>query len=142
MEMYDAVFRAIGSMAVILLALLPLLAHGQLLPEKQQALAARMAAKVHRAEVWKDEKGNITGLILINHQALTRQTGEKPGVNDADLARLNEFPELTAINLEAPGLLVMRIICGAEVPKPRMARLPAARAWPATSRTGCPSEAA
>ncbi|MFN3151553.1 hypothetical protein [Bremerella sp.] len=70
-------------------------------PDKQQAIAATLANKVQRSEVWTDEDGNVTGLILINHQALTKSAGEKPGVSSDDLKQLAKLPEITAINLEA-----------------------------------------
>lgn len=71
----------------MLLALVPLTAQSQLSPVSQLALAEQIAAKAQRSAIWRDEAGNVTGLILINHQALTREAGEKPGINDADLAR-------------------------------------------------------
>lgn len=73
----------------------------QLPAEQQQTLAKELGARVQRSEVWTDQHGNVTGLVLINHQALTPSAGEKPGVNDADLLRLRALPKLTAINLEA-----------------------------------------
>ncbi|MEQ8784830.1 MAG: hypothetical protein RIC55_00965 [Pirellulaceae bacterium] len=68
--------------------------------QEQQSLARRLGEKVQRFEMWTDDEGNVTGLIFINHQALTRSAGEKPGVNDDDLARLAGFPKLTAVNFE------------------------------------------
>ena len=80
---------------------------------EQQTVAQRLAAKSQRSEVWSDKQGNVTGLIFINHQALTNSAGNKPGVSDADLAELSKLPDLTAINLEAQpvgdsGLQVLR----------------------------------
>ena len=80
---------------------------------QQQKLAATIAAKAQRSEVWTDDDGNVTGLILINHQALNERVGDKPGVSDADLAELVNFPQLTALNVEAQsigdqGLRVLR----------------------------------
>ena len=48
-----------------------------------------------------DGGGNVTGLIFINHQALTKAVGEKPGITDADLLKIAQFPKLTALHLEA-----------------------------------------
>ena len=70
-------------------------------PDAQQALAKELTAKVQRSEIWKDDDGNVTGLVFINHQALTKETGEKPGINDSDLANLAKFPKLEAVNFEA-----------------------------------------
>ncbi len=70
-------------------------------PEQQQTLAEEIADKAQRSEIWTDDEGNVTGLILINHQALDRKAPGKPGIDDADLAKLSQFPKLTAINLEA-----------------------------------------
>ena len=70
-------------------------------PDAQQALAKELAAKVQRSEIWKDEDGNVTGLVFINHQALTKEAGEKPGINDNDLAKLTNLPKLEAVNFEA-----------------------------------------
>jgi hypothetical protein len=36
----------------------------------QLALAADITSKVMRHEVWQDDAGNVTGLILINHPHL------------------------------------------------------------------------
>ena len=83
-------------------------------PGNQQIiLAERIAAKAQRSEVWTDGNANVTGLILINHQALNERAGPKPGVSDADLAELVKFPQLTALNVEAQsigdqGLQVLR----------------------------------
>ena len=83
-------------------------------PSKQQrVLADGIAAKAQRSEVWTDGDGNVTGLILINHQALNERMGERPGVSDTDLAALVNFPQLSALNLEAQsigdqGLQVLR----------------------------------
>lgn len=121
----------------LIVALLPFLAHGELSPQAQQDLAGRIAAKVQRAEVWKDDAGNVTGLILINHQALTKQAGEKPGINDADLARLTGFPRLTAINIEAQGVSDAGLSVLAQMPQLRqigfhyMGKHPKAEATPA-----------
>lgn len=70
-------------------------------PAEQQALARTLGNKVQRFEMWTDAKGNVTGLIFINHQALTKMAGPKPGITDDDLARLVHFPKLESINIEA-----------------------------------------
>jgi len=70
-------------------------------PEEQQTLAREIAHKAQRSEVWTDDKGNVTGIILINHQALDKTARNKPGVNDEDLFRFTKFPKLTAVNIEA-----------------------------------------
>lgn len=70
-------------------------------PEAQQALAEELTAKAQKSEIWKDDAGNITGLIFINHQALDKDAPGKPGIDDADLQKLSQFPKLTALNLEA-----------------------------------------
>lgn len=82
-------------------------------PEIQFALAEQLAAKVQRSEIRSDEDGNVTGLIFINHQTLTKDVGVKPGITDADLLQLEQFPELNAVNFEAQpigdrGLAVLR----------------------------------
>lgn len=82
-------------------------------PEQQQTIAKQLGEKVQRFEMWTDDDGNITGLIFINHQALTKSAGEKPGITDADLRQLKQFPKLTAVNFEAQpigdaGLQVLR----------------------------------
>jgi len=77
------------------------LSAGELSPEAQQKLARGLGDKVQRFEMWTDKTGNVTGLVLINHQALTKEKGEKPGVNDDDLAALTEFPKLSAITIES-----------------------------------------
>lgn len=69
--------------------------------QEQQATAKALGEKVQRFEMWTDDNGNVTGLIFINHQALTESTGEKPGIVDADLRKLSQFPKLTAVNFEA-----------------------------------------
>jgi len=73
----------------------------ELPPHEQQALAERLGEKVQRFEMWTDEAGHVTGLIFINHQALTKDVGEKPGITDADLADLARLPHLSTINFEA-----------------------------------------
>jgi len=73
-------------------------------PAAQQALAQAMGEKAQQFEMWTDDEGQVTGLIFINHQALTKKVGEKPGIDDADLAKLTRFPHLTAINLEAQAI--------------------------------------
>ena len=77
------------------------IAQSPLPPAEQQELARELGAKTQRSEIWTDDDGNVTGLILINHQALTKEVGEKPGIDDADLAKLTQLPKLTALNLEA-----------------------------------------
>ncbi len=70
-------------------------------PQEQQTIAKRLGEKVQRFEMGKDDDGNVTGLIFINHQSLTKSVGEKPGIDDADLLQLAEFPNLAAVNFEA-----------------------------------------
>lgn len=70
-------------------------------PAEQQALARILGAKVQRFEMWTDKQGNVTGLIFINHQALTKTAGPKPGITDEDLAQLIHCPKLEAVNIEA-----------------------------------------
>ncbi len=88
-------------LGIAALALAPLSGADPLTPEAQRALAQSMGAKAQRFEMWTDADGNVTGLIFINHQALTKEVGEKPGIDDGDLAKLTLFPRLTALNLEA-----------------------------------------
>lgn len=103
-------------------------------PQRQRAIAREIGEKVQRFEMWTDDDGNVTGLIFINHQALTKSVGEKPGITDADLEQLRVFPKLTAVNFEAQpigdqGLQVLR-----ELPKLKqvgfhyMAKAPGAHA--------------
>ncbi len=68
---------------------------------EQQALAHAMGDKVQRFEMWTDDDGNVTGLIFINHQTLTESAGERPGITDADLQQLVQFPKLAAVSFEA-----------------------------------------
>ncbi len=82
-------------------ALLASVAHAELSPQEQQAVARRLGDKVQRFEMWTDNDGNVTGLIFINHQSLTKSAGDKPGINDSDLTQLGRFPELAAVNFEA-----------------------------------------
>lgn len=70
-------------------------------PQEQQALAKQLGEKTQRFEMWTDDDGNVTGLIFINHQSLTKSVGEKLGIDDSDLLELAQFPKLTAINIEA-----------------------------------------
>lgn len=104
--------------------------------EQQTLLAEELARKVQRSEIWKDDQGNVTGLILINHQALDRVVGPRPGVTDLDLARLRELPHLNALNLEAQpvgdaGLKVLRHFPQLkQVGFHYMAKAPGARATP------------
>lgn len=82
-------------------------------PGQQQAIAKGLAEKAQRSEVWMDDDGNVTGLILINHQALTKSVGEKPGITNADLGKLSSLAQLTAVNFEAQpigdaGLQILR----------------------------------
>ncbi len=69
-------------------------------PEAQQALAAEIGAKAQRFEMWTDEEGHVMGLIFINHGVLTKEVGEKPGIDNADLERFTAFPRLKAVNFE------------------------------------------
>lgn len=71
---------------------------------QQRTLAKQLGDKVQRFEMWTDKAGHVTGLVFINHQALTESAGEKPGIDDSDLRALLNFPHLTAINLEAQPL--------------------------------------
>ena len=87
--------------ALLLGALLQNAACAQLSPQEQQAAARQLGEKVQRFEMWVDAAGNVSGLIFINHQALTKSVGEKPGINDLDLASLTQFPKLAAVNVEA-----------------------------------------
>ncbi|MFH5802644.1 hypothetical protein [Alienimonas sp. DA493] len=70
-------------------------------PTEQRALADAVAAKAQRAEVRTDDDGNVTGLILINHQALHQKVGEKPGADDDDLLSLAALPKLDTLVLES-----------------------------------------
>ena len=76
-------------------------AFAQVAAQEQQALANRIGENVQRFEMWTDATGNVTGLILINHQSLTKAVGERPGVDDSAFATLTQFPKLTAVNIEA-----------------------------------------
>ena len=73
-------------------------------PDGQQSLARELGAKAQRFEMWTDDDGHVTGLIFINHQGLNKEAGEKPGINDDDLAKLSQFPKLTAVNFEAQAI--------------------------------------
>ncbi|KAA5540729.1 hypothetical protein FYK55_20285 [Roseiconus nitratireducens] len=82
-------------------------------PLAQQRLAEQLGEKVQRFEMWTDDDGNVTGLFFINHQALTKSAGAKPGIDDDDLLKLTSFPKLSALNLESQpvtdgGLEVLR----------------------------------
>ena len=77
---------------------------GELSPAEQQAIAQKMGKKAQRFEMWKDQAGNVTGLIFINHQTLTKTAGEKPGIDDDDLRSLRVFPKLSALNFEAQAI--------------------------------------
>ena len=92
---------------------LPLSLLAELPGKDQQSISKELGEKVQRFEMWTDDDGNVTGLIFINHQALTKSVGEKPGLTDADLSQLRQFPKLEAINFEAQpigdaGLQVLR----------------------------------
>jgi hypothetical protein len=80
---------------------LPVVVHAQPSSQEQQSLAKSLGEKVQRFEMWTNDAGNVTGLIFINHQALTKSVGVKPGIPDADLLKLTQFPKLTAVNFEA-----------------------------------------
>ena len=100
-----------------LLPLVPVVVLAGDSPREQQELARRLGEKVQRFEMRVDHDENVTGLIFINHQALTESVGEKPGIDDSDLAELTRFPKLTAVNIEAQpisdeGLQVLRQIPG------------------------------
>jgi len=91
-------------LAFLLLTFSPLALAGdtsELSSTEQQNLAKTLGDKVQQFEMWTDDKGNVTGLIFINHQALTKSVGDKPGINDDDLFTLTQFPKLTALNIEA-----------------------------------------
>lgn len=97
----------------LIILLLPLALHAAPPAKEQESIAERLGEKVQRFEMWTDDDGNVTGVIFINHQALTKSAGEKPGITDADLRQLRHFPKLTAINFEAQpigddGLQVLR----------------------------------
>lgn len=87
--------------ALLFGALLPNAVCAQLSPQEQQAAARQLGEKVQRFEMWTDDAGNVTGLIFINHQGLTKSVGVKPGIHDLDLASLTQFPKLAAVNVEA-----------------------------------------
>ena len=70
-------------------------------PAEQQRIARSLGEKVQRFEMWTDDDGNVTGLIFINHQSLTKSIGEKPGITNDDLLQLQRFPKLTALNVES-----------------------------------------
>ncbi len=95
--------RSFALLAIVLLAVTLLRAASQAQDsvQSQQTLAKQLGSKVQRFEMWTDDDGNVTGLIFINHQALTKSAGEKPGINDAGLMQLKRFPKLTAVNFEA-----------------------------------------
>jgi len=78
-----------------------MIVHGQSVSEQQQEAAREMGDKVQRFEMWTDDAGQVTELIFINHQSLTKSAGEKVGIADGDLLNLQKFPKLTALNLEA-----------------------------------------
>lgn len=92
---------------------LPVVVQAQPDNYEQQSLAKSLGEKVQRFEMWTDDDGDVTGLIFINHQALTKSVGVKPGITDADLLKLAHFPELKTANIEAQpigdaGLKVLR----------------------------------
>ena len=93
---------------------LPVAVNAQPTAQQQRSLASDLGKKVQRFEMWTDEDGNVTGLIFINHQALTKSVGEKPGISDADLSKLTKFPKLTAVNFEAQpiGDAGLRVLSG------------------------------
>ena len=70
-------------------------------PAQQQMIARSLGEKVQRFEMWTDDDGNVTGLIFINHQSLTKSVGERPGITNQDLEQLKRFPRLTAVNFES-----------------------------------------
>ena len=70
-------------------------------PAEQRRIADAVAAKAQRGEVRVDDAGNVTGLILINHQSLTKTAGEKPGADDDDLLSLAALPKLDTLVIEA-----------------------------------------
>ncbi len=76
----------------------------ELSPSEQQSLAKKLGEKVQRFEMGMDDEGNVTSLVFINHQALTKEVGEKPGITDEDLGRLGDFPHLEALTIEAQGV--------------------------------------
>ena len=86
---------------VLACTLLQCALHAELNGNEQQTLAQTLGEKVQRFEMWTDDDGNVSGLIFINHQALTESAGEKPGITDVDLLQLAKFPKLRAVNFEA-----------------------------------------
>ncbi len=106
---------------------------------EQQALAAKMAAKAQQSEIWTDDDGNVTGLIFINHQALDKKSPGLPGIDDTDLAMLDRFPKLTAINFEAQAIGDEGLAVLAKLPQLKqvglhyMAKNPKATASPASA---------
>jgi len=70
-------------------------------PSAQKALAETIASKAQQSEIWTDDEGHVTGLVLINHQALDKKAPGKPGIDDSDLEKMTQFPKLTALTLEA-----------------------------------------
>ena len=83
-------------------ALLASVAHAELSPQEQQAVARRLGDKVQRFEMWTDNDGNVTGLIFINHQSLTKSVGDKPGINDSDLTRTRSVPGTSCGQFRGP----------------------------------------
>lgn len=79
--------------ALLMVLVLPTIVIANDAPHEQQKLARELGEKVQRFEIWTDEKGNVTGLIFINHQALTKTSGVKPGITDADILKLARFPK-------------------------------------------------
>jgi len=104
MKTSSTIIGALVSVSLGLCFWSPTLANAELVPEDQQALARQLGGKAQRFEMWTDEAGNVTGLVFINHQGLTKEVGEKPGINDADLLQLTQFPNLTAVNFEAQAI--------------------------------------
>ena len=88
-------------MLSLLLASFSTVVGGDDASSEQQLLARTLGEKVQRFEMWADDDGNVTGLIFINHQSLTKSMGEKPGITNNDLLQLQRFPKLTALNLES-----------------------------------------
>lgn len=113
---YNTLFRFSLSILVFGLAV-SARAADPLTAQEQQQLAEELGKKAQRFEMWTDAEGYVTGLIFINHQALTKAVGERPGIGDDDLLQLSKFPRLTAINVEAQavgdrGLAVLKDMAG------------------------------
>ena len=68
-------------------------------PEQREVVLA-LAARVSRCNASYDQQGNLTGILLCNHNAFSRVKPEtRPGADDATFARLSVVPSLRQMQL-------------------------------------------